>query len=161
MSWSLELRNGDLALSGTHLGQVTGPRKLVQDLGCAILEPRGNDDMHPTFGSTIDGGQDENGNYVTGVLGSTDWAYANLLIHSEIQRIAGEYQRRQIARARDDRTRFGESMLSNGELLVQIENIEFVQAGDTLLVTIWLLTGNNKELNLTVPIATGTLLDNA
>src|SRR5215210_2858194 len=115
MSWSLELRNGDLTLSGTRLGQVVGSQKLVQDLRCAIMEQRGHDDMHPKFGSTIDGGRDDQGREVSGVVGLIDWDYAALTIQSEVQRIAGEYQRRQLARAQDDRYRFGESTLSAGE----------------------------------------------
>src|SRR6476661_2816084 len=101
MSWSLALRNGDLAISGRSLGQTTGPSKLVQDLRCALLEPRGFDDLHPTFGSLIDGGQDEFGNQVAPLIGSTNWELAVLRIESEIRRIAADHQRRQLERAKN------------------------------------------------------------
>ena len=155
MSWSLQLRNGDLALSGTSLGQVTGGPKLVQDLRCAIMETRGNDDMHPLFGSTIDGGRDENGREVQGIVGTSDWEYAALVVQSEIQRIAGEYQRRQLVRAQEDRQRFGESTLSNSELLVSLLRVNYMQANDTLLVDVMLETGRGDQITVTVPVSGG------
>jgi hypothetical protein len=150
MSWSLELRNGDLTLSGTHLGQVVNGNKLAQDLRCTIIEHRGHDDMHPTFGSVIDGGLDENGRSVESVVGVSDWSYAVLIIQSEIQRIAAEYQQRQLTRANDDRRKFGQSTLSNGELLVSVGNIGYTQAGDTLLVDVTLETGRGDTIQITM-----------
>lgn len=152
MSWSLELRNGDLTISGARLGQTTGSNKLVQDLRCAILEPRGHDDMHPAFGSLIDGGIDEAGREVASIIGTDRWEFAALQIQSEIRRIAALHQARQVERAKADRLTYGESTLTNAELLFQITNIDMVQAQDRLLVTVFVENGQGDEFSLDVPI---------
>lgn len=154
MSWSLELRNGDLALGGSRLGQVTGAQKLVQDLRCKILEPRGNDDMHTSLGSTIDGGIDELGNDIASVIGIADWEYVSLRIQNEIRRITNEHQRVQLARAQDDRYRYGESTLLNTELLVDVTSIQFNQVADTLFVQVQLVTGQGDTIPVIIPIGT-------
>jgi hypothetical protein len=156
MSWSLELRNGDLNLSGTHLGQATGAQKLVQDLRCAILEQRGTDDMHPSFGSMIDGGVDDFGNEVTSVIGLSDWDYVSLQVTNEIRRIAGEQQQRQLVRAKNDRHTYGESTLTNAELLLSLSGVKLLQVQDTLVVEVTLTTGSGREIPITVPVADGT-----
>lgn len=152
MSWSLELRNGDLTISGARLGQTTGSNKLVQDLRCAILEPRGHDDMHPSFGSLIDGGIDEAGREVASIIGTDRWEFAALQIQSEIRRIAALHQARQTERAKADRLAYGESTLENAELLYQVSNIDMVQAQDRLLVTVTLQNGRGEQFSFDVPI---------
>jgi hypothetical protein len=154
MSWSLGLSNGDLSLSGARLSAISGAEKLVQDLRCALLEPRGNDDMHPRFGSTIDGGLDDSGNDVPSVIGVSDVNYVALRIQAEIQRIAGEYQQQQLARAENDRYVYGESTLNNGELLLSIASIKFFQIQDTLVVEVHIQTGSGSTIPITVPLAT-------
>lgn len=158
MSWSLELRNGDLNLSGTKLGQATGAQKLVQDLRCAILEPRGNDDMHPNFGSIIDGGIDKFGREVESVIGSSDWAFVALRVQNEIQRLSQELQQRQISRAKNDRYTYGESTLDPQEMLLALSGLQLLQVQDTLVVQVTLTTGSGREIPITVPVADGTVL---
>jgi hypothetical protein len=158
MSWSLQLRNGDLALDGARFGQVSGAQKLVQDLRCAILEPRGHDDQHPRFGSLIDGGLDDYGNYVSSVIGAHDWDRTLLVIQTEISRMIAEHQARQIERSKRDRLTYGESTLSPGELLVSLEDIEMQQAQDRLLVTVHLRNGDGSLSALDIPIDTTTAI---
>jgi hypothetical protein len=158
MSWSLELRNGDLALSGTRLGQATGAQKLVQDLRCAILEPRGHDDMHPTFGSTIDGGLDEYGREIESVIGASDWEFVAARVQNEIRRIGQEYQRQQVTRSKNDRYKYGESTLTPGEMLLGLGGIVLLQVQDALVVQVTLTTGNGREIPITVPVANGTAI---
>lgn len=159
MSWSLQIANGDLALGGAQFGQVTGQAKLVQDLRCALLEERGHDDMHPGFGSLIDGGLDDYGVYQQSLIGTTDWSRIALRVESEIRRICQEYQRAQLERARQDRYKFGESTLSQDELLLQISSIEMLQAQDQMMVTVSLITGSGSQVNMNVPVdSTGMLV---
>lgn len=160
MSWSLELRNGDLTLSGAHLGTVTGGQKLAQDLRCAVLEQRGNDDMHTTFGSTIDGGRDPSGIEVQSVIGNSDWDYVSLRIQSEIQRLASEHQQRQLTRAQNDRYAYGASTLDNSELLVSVRSINMFQAQDTLIVQVELQTGSGQITPISIPVASGPIITN-
>lgn len=158
MSWSLQLRNGDLALGGAQLGQVTGQAKLVQDLRCAILEPRGHDDMHVTYGSLIDGGLDDYGVYQESLIGTNNWERAALRIESEIRRICLNHQRLQLERARQDRYTYGESTLNKDELLLQVADIKMQQAQDQLLVTVSIITGAGGVVDINVPIdSTGSL----
>lgn len=152
MSWSLQLRNGDLALDGARLGQVTGSQKLVQDLRCALLEPRGTDDLHPLFGSMIDGGRDESGRYVPSVIGEDDWERAELQIYSEIQRIVSEHQQRQIIRSQQDRRVYGESTLSMGELLVSLVDVSMTRAQDMLMVHVTLRNGDGSTTQVDIPV---------
>jgi hypothetical protein len=152
MSWSLQLRNGDLTVEGAKLGQVTGSNKLIQDLRCALLEARGSDDLHPKFGSLIDGGINDEGQPVPSVIANTNWELAALRIETEIRRIAAEHQRRQLTRAQSDRRTYGESTLSNTELLAEISGIQMFQAQDKLLVQVSLRLGDHQTRTIDIPL---------
>lgn len=153
MSWSLELRGGDLTIGGTRLGQVTGSNKLVQDLRCGLLEPRGFDDLHPSFGSLIDGGLDESGNQIASIIGISDWQLAATRIDTEIRRVCSDQQRRQIERGKSDRYTYGESTLTNDELLYEVNDIQMTQAQDKMLVNVNITTGQGQNLDITVPFS--------
>jgi len=152
MSWSLQLRNGDLALNGASFGQVSGPLKSVQDLRCAILERRGSDDHHPSFGSLIDGGIDTDGTEVTSVIANSDPRYVTSRVETEIRRLVAEQQRRQLARAQADRYAYGQSTLDNAELIVSVGSIGFTQVQDTLYVSVTLVMGNGANVSIQVPV---------
>jgi hypothetical protein len=158
MSWSLALHNGDIALSGARLGQVSGPSKLVQDLRCALLEPKGFDDLHPTFGSLIDGGRDDYGNQVAPFIGTSDWDLAILRVESEIRRICADHQRKQTERSKNDRYRYGESTLTPDEMLMGIDTINMYQAQDKLLVNVKLSTAAGQGFSIDLPIAESGVL---
>lgn len=159
MSWSLELRGGDLTLGGAKLGQTTGLNKLVQDLRCALLEPRGFDNLHPSFGSLIDGGIDENGIQVGTIIGGSQWEFAINRIENEIRRVAAFHQQRQAERSKNDRLQYGESTLSNEELLLNISSVSFSQAQDKLMVNVQLQTGQGQEVTISVPVADSSTLN--
>lgn len=152
MSISLQVTNGDLALSGTNLGTVQGFDKLVQDLRFAILTRMGSDPNHPDFGSIIDGGRLPDGTVVDSMLGGLDWSHAALSVEAEIRRICANYQRRQISRNQADSATFGKPTLTPDEVLVRIDNIRFTQAQDNLLVSVTLSTGAGSSV-LNVPIS--------
>jgi hypothetical protein len=134
------------------MGQITGPAKLVQDLRCALLTKRGEVEFHPSFGSLIDGGRSEAGDEVTSIIGSSDWARIGLRVEGEIRRIAADYQNRQLARAQQDRYTYGESTLSNDELLLEIHDIAMLQNQDALFVRVTLTTGTGQEIPLDIPV---------
>lgn len=158
MSWSLQLRNGDLALGGTSFGQTTGGNKLVQDLRCALLEHRGHDDMHASFGSLLDGGLDDFGIEQPSLIGTSDWARIALRVEAEIRRITQEHQQRQLERAKQDRYTYGESTLSGSELLLQVSDIRMMQAQDALMVSVSLITGTGQAVVINTPITNGTVV---
>lgn len=154
MSWSLQIRNGDLVSDGAQLAQVTNQNKLVQDLRCAILERKGHDDMHPSFGSLIDGGRDDQGYWVDSLIGEDEIEFVVAQVEADLRRLAADHQARQIARAENDRMTYGQSTLNNGELLHSVTGINFVQSQDKLLVTVSLQTGTGQTINLDVPVTT-------
>jgi len=158
MSWSLEIRSGDLTLRGIQLGKVTDHQKLVQDLRAALLEPQGTDDAHFNFGSVIDGGRRPDGTQIPSLLASVNWDRVAMDLESEIRRIGNDYQKRQLTRAQSDRLTYGSSTLSNNEILYNITNIDMIQAQDVLLCNITLQTGSGEEKILlpisAVPITT-------
>lgn len=140
MSWSLQLRHGDLALNGNSLGTVRDGNKLVQDLTCDLLEPMGTDDAHPTFGSLIDGGV-QNGVYQSGVIGRQNNDLSATFVRSEVSRVCSDYQQSQIARNNNDATTYGKPTITAGETLVSVEHIDLQASQDKLLVNVALQTG--------------------
>lgn len=153
MSWSLQLRGGDLVLDGTRLGSVTGSNKLIQDLRCTILERMGTDDSHPWFGSLIDGGI-QNGQEVPTLIASSNWSYVMLQIEAEIRRIADLHQKSQIQRLERDKSTYGKPTLTSSELLMGIGDIQFYQAQDNMLIQIVLIVGNERNETINIPLST-------
>lgn len=155
MSWSLQLRAGDLVVGGASFGTVSGSQKLVQDLRCAILERMGTDEAHPWFGSLIDGGR-LNGEDQPSIIATDDWDVAVLSVESEIRRIVDQYQKTQIIRSEEDRSRYGKPTLTPDEILMGISGMQFFQAQDNLLVRVTLTTGADQQLILNVPLGSNT-----
>jgi hypothetical protein len=156
MSWSLQIRNGDLSVSGAKLGTVTGGSKLAQDLRCALLTERGSDDLHPTFGSLIDGGRNDAGDWVQSLIGSTDWELIAMRVEAEIRRICLDQQARQVFRAQQDRMVYGQSTLSNDELLLQVDSVQMFQAQDTMMVRVSIITGTGQKQTVDVAVSDQT-----
>lgn len=153
MSWSLELRNGDLTTAGARLGTVQDHNKLRQDLRCALLERMGTDDMHRLYGSLIDGGY-QNGRWIPSLVGTTDWTLAAMRVEGEIRRICAQHQEVQLARAQEDRRIYGESTLNPQELLLEVEDLEMFQSQDAMLVRVTIATGSTQTVILDVPVGT-------
>jgi hypothetical protein len=151
MSWSLQVQNGDLAFGSGQMATVTGGQKLVQDLACDILEPMGTDPMHPSFGSTIDGGTQPDGTVSQGMIGTPNDALAASFIYAEIQRICLDYQQRQSARNATDVATYGKSTLTADEALLSVTNVKVNQVADKLLVSATLKTGLGS-LSLDIPV---------
>lgn len=152
MSWSLEIDNGDLVFGGNGIATVTGAHKLTQDLRCAILEPMGIDDLHPTYGSVIDGGMLPDGTYQDGIIGGTNDAYAASFVQSELQRIGSNYQQAQTVRNQNDMTVYGRSTLTPDEVLLALENVQVTAIQNQMMVTVDLQTGSGP-LSTSVPIS--------
>lgn len=148
MTWSFKLRNGDLTLGGTSFGTITGEEKLVQDLRCYLLERMGNDDMHPEFGSLLDGGRLEDGTEQPGFIGGPNSALVELEIENEIQRLVLAYQARQLARAKADRLTYGKTTLHRGEVLLSLSNISIIRKEDLMDISLTLETAANTTIEL-------------
>ena len=152
MSWSLQIANGDLAFNGADMTTVQGSQKLVQDLACCILEPMGNDPLHPGYGSLIDGGIGTDGSYTSGVIGAPNDTRAGNFVVSEINRICTQYQSQQQARYKADVATYGKSTISASEALLGVESITATASQDHLNVGATLQTGSGDQpITLSVP----------
>ncbi len=149
MSFSLELKNGDLGLSGTSFGTVVNAAKLQQDLTSAILTPLGFEELYPEFGSIL---EDDLINPEVQIIGSRDFHHAAALIRSELIRLCQNYQVQQIARNEDDAIKFGKPTLTPGEILLNVIDVRFVQAEDHLLCTL-VLEIDNDTIELNIPVS--------
>lgn len=152
MSWSLGLQNGDLTLGNASYGTITGEKKLVQDLRCYLLEQMGTDDMHPDYGSLINGGRLANGTIIRGSIGKLNNSFAEADITSEINRIIGLYQARQLERAKDDRLTYGKTTFTRGEILLSVSQINVTHRLDSLYINLVLLTGDKTSLDLNIDL---------
>lgn len=151
MSWSLEVRNGDLVVDSARLGEVKGHRKLVQDLSHWILEPMGTDNLHMRYGSIIDGGL-KDGVQQQSMIGSTNSRFVWAELQSEINRIVKEYQRMQLNRARTDKYTLSNSTLTRDEVLYSVQSIDFNQAEDKIIVSVSIKNGNGAMIDIMLPI---------
>lgn len=149
MSFSLELKNGDLGLSGTSLGTVVNAAKLQQDLVCAILTPLGFEELYPEFGSIL---EEDLINPETTIIGTKDFTHAAAVVRSELIRICQNYQAQQIARNEDDAIKFGKPTLTPGEVLLRVVSVNFLTSEDHLLCTLTLEIGNNT-LEINIPVS--------
>ena len=154
MSWSLQIKDGDFRVDSAHLGTVIGQNKLVQDMTCAIMERMGTDNLHPEYGSLIDGGRTPDGVVATSVIGDTDTEMVALKIESELTRIARQLQRQQLARAKADKMTYGNATLSPQEVLMELQGVDFSITLDRLTVFVHLVTATGFEFDITIPIDT-------
>lgn len=154
MSWSLQISHGDFKVESAHLGTVTQQAKLVQDFRCAILERMGTDNLHPDFGSLIDGGTTPEGITSNGVIGETDLGMVGLVIETEINRIARYMQRAQLTRAKSDKLTYGKATLTPQEVLLQLNGIEMTRKEDSLMVKVNLTSASNADFDIDLAINT-------
>lgn len=149
MSFSLELKNGDLGLSGTSLGTVVDAAKLQQDLVCAILTPLGFEELYPEFGSIL---EEDLINPETTIIGTRDFNHAAAVVRSELLRICQNYQAQQIARNENDAIKFGKPTLTPAETLLRVISVNFAAAEDHLLCQLALEIGNDT-LEINIPVS--------
>lgn len=148
------MTHGDFAVEAAHLSTVTAQAKLVQDFRCALLEQMGTDNLHPDFGSLIDGGMTPEGVTSNGVIGETDLGMVSLIIESEINRIARYMQRAQLERAKSDRMTYGRATLVPQEVLLALRGIQMSMTEDRLKVVIGLTSASNAEFEVNLEINT-------
>lgn len=151
MSWSLNLRNGDLTVDRGQLGVATGFNKLAQDLRCHLLERMGNDRLHPGFGSVLDGGTREDGIEIESIIGETDEGLIVSFISGEINRIVQEHQAKQLERAVEDRLRYNKTTLSDEEIL-EAADVKLVHTEDTMMVHITLRSSTGAQQRIGIPL---------
>jgi phage baseplate assembly protein W len=138
VSHSIQLLNGDIAVTGSTFNYVTGLDKLMQDMQLWILEPYGTDLMHSTFGSMLD-------SYIGTIISST----AQQMIQSEVLRVLSNYQQLQLKRYTANPTKF-----SPDELLNTINSVSVQIQYSSVYVVVLFTTAAGTQA--TVQVATST-----
>lgn len=153
MTWSLALQNGDLQLSGSDLGIVTGEAKLIQDLTSFVLTSLGSDPSHPDYGSIILGGADGSGIvYQSFLSGINNTANASKLMN-ELQRVLLAYQNMQLIRAQTDKAVYGKTTFSKGEVLLTVNSINANTNESTVTLLVTMTTAAGTQVTLSVPVS--------
>lgn len=151
MSWSLNLRNGDLTVDRGQLGAATGIDKLAQDLRCHLLERMGADRHHPGFGSVLDGGTREDGVEIESIIGEADEGLITSFIGGEVARIVREYQGKQLDRALSDRISYNKTTLSDEEIL-EAADVTLTHVEDAMIVHITLRSSGGASQRIGIPL---------
>lgn len=156
MSYSLDIRTGDLALDGPGgMSVVNGHDKLIQDLKCWMLEQVGNDPMHPELGSALDGGILPDGTIIETTIGNIITKKAVLDLENEVRRVIGLYQQNQLSKIRSEQMLYGGIYhLDPSEILLGIANVQVIQTGATLVASITIRTADNVLIPLALPVGT-------
>jgi len=154
MSWSFNVKNGDLDLSGPGgFSVVTGGQKLIQDLKHWLLESRGTDPMHPEYGSTLDGGVTSDGSVVEAFIGANIYKERLLDVESEIRRVLFSYQDQQLARLRSEQERLGgKNTFAPNEILYSVDGVNVRQIDDKVVAQLRLRTQNNADVSFIQPV---------
>jgi len=154
MSWSFQIRNGDLNWGGPGgFATVSGRQKLIQDLKNWILEPQGTDPFHPDFGSLLDGGVGPDGIEVDYLIGNTVSPEGMMTIEAELRRILTAYQQQQSDRMSNDIIQYGgKNTFGLDEILLQVEDVKVENYQDVVLATITILTGSGNAVTFTTPV---------
>lgn len=138
MSFSLQVANGDLVLSGSQMGIVYGADKLKQDLTLWLAERFGIDKSHPTMGSYFE-------NYIGGVVTNA----TQTMVYNEAMRVLDNYQQVQ-------GQAFTQSpqLFSLSELLYAINSVNVSILYDA--VTVAVSVANAQGLATTITVTQGT-----
>lgn len=135
------IRNGDFALGDGGFVTISGPSKLVQDLGCALREPIGTDRFHRLFGSTME-------SLVGGIIGPATAAS----IQSETERVIANYITVQQALLSRDALAGRMPRFDTGEVIKSVDSITVQQSFDSMIVTVVLTTLSQEAVALTYSV---------
>lgn len=134
MSYSLAVKNGDLAREGSNLAVVWGVDKLKQDLQLWINERYGGDRFHPQMGSIL---QD----YIGSVISNR----TNAEIQSEVMRVLDNYQRVQYQGFKNS-----PQLYSTSEILDTIKDVSVSINYDTVSVSVSVTTVARDDARITI-----------
>lgn len=120
MSFTIELQDGDISLSGNTFSVIDGIEKLKQDLSTWLRERYRSDRFHTSYGSTLD-------LFIGGVI-SPETLFE---IENEVGRVLMNYQALQYRRYRED-----PQSLTPDEILSEINNVTASATFDRVEVSV-------------------------
>jgi len=135
MSLSLKVVNGDLSVTAGKFDTVQGSDKLMQDLTLWLTERYRDDRFHPTYGSILDG-------YIGGVINANETI---VRVQSETLRVLSNYQQIQMARFRENPSKFQPS-----ELLQSVNGVDVSLSYDKVIVLIRITTAARTTTSISV-----------
>lgn len=134
---TLELRNGDLVLAAGGYSMLSGPQKVIQDLGIMVREPLGADRFHPRWGTILDD-----------FIGRAINEESEMRVRAELQRLIQNYvvmQTRQIQADHDANRR---PRFRPGEIVTGVAGIDIQQRYDRLNVKVRLDTASGEQVTI-------------
>lgn len=140
---TLALSNGDLVVVPHGYQTYSGAQKIVQDLGLALREVYGGDQLHPRWGSILL-------NYIGTPL--TADVKANVI--NEINRVLKNYISVQNAQISDTIQSGSKSSMTTDDIVESVLNIDANQVFDSLVVTVTLQTVSRQTLTLSQVVTT-------
>jgi hypothetical protein len=148
MSYSLDIRSGDISLDGPGgFAVVRGHDKLLQEVG--------TDPMHPELGAALDGGTLPDGTIIETTIGNIITKKAVLDLENELRRVLNVYQKQQLATIRSEQMRYGGLYhIDPSEILLGIADIRVIQSGAALVARVTLRTADNVAIPLALPVGT-------
>lgn len=134
--YTIALKNGDWDFSNRHGQVITGKDKLVQCLSQWLLETRGIDRFHPTYGSDIQN-----------MVGMQRTEPNRQAVESIIKQSAIDYMK-YTERLFDQNP----DLYSQDEVIAQVLGVDSHYVVDELYVTVTVrtLSGNENEVGITV-----------
>ena len=152
MSYSLQIKGGDLVAQAGQLSIATGAQKMLQDLQIFVMTQMGSDPYNPSYGSLIDGGIQPNGNVVSSPIGTMNWSLTESFIQQEISRIVSVYQASQNTRVQQDLQTYNKNTLTSDEIVTALTGISINQNIDTMIVNVSIQNASGNELTFSIPV---------
>lgn len=134
MSFSLAIKDGDLAMLGSSLQVVSGTPKLEQDLSIWLRERYKSDRFHRNYGSVLDA-----------FIGSIISRSTQSEVRSEVLRVLSNYQALQYRRVKET-----PQLLSPEEILLEVLEVTTNVSYDTVSVAIRIRTAKQYETIINV-----------
>lgn len=130
---TFKIVNGDIAVRGDgKVVDVSGAKRIEQELSCWILEPLGTDKVYGGFGSTI--GE---------MIGSPSLTEYLDEVRDEVARVVNNYvsyQEGQLDKAKRGSAEAAINSWSDDDVINSVDSIEVKAVADTVQVTVKLTT---------------------
>lgn len=140
--YTFKIVDGDIAVRGDGLvSDVSGAKRIEQELACWILEPINTDKMYPSFGSVM-----------SSFIGSPAMNDYLLDIRAEVSRIVNNYisyQKKQVEEYRSGSETDFINAWHDDDLIQTVNEIDVSVVADTVRVRVRLTTAGGQGVDIT------------